>query len=253
VTGVACGLVALPSLFTDPRTRGVFLVPITTLATAEVFMAYVSANNEFAGGFAGLVGVPQPFLKESFRLGASGFLLVYAGLALLAAIVATLLVVLFQHSAYGRRLRATRDDELEVRALGYSTVGHQFFAFVLGGALMGGAGVLWAAYLGSLQPTSFTITETLLVLIAVIVGGRGRVPGVMLGAVLVFGVLNQLTRQLPSEFMTSFPGARQVIIGGVLIVILLTRPQGVLPERFRQYSKPTRTTSVRSPSQVGVQ
>lgn len=238
VTGILCGLVVLPSLFTDSRTRGVFLVPITTLAAAEVFVAFVSSNNSFAGGFAGLVGVPQPFLVESFDLGASGFLIIYALLALGLGVVATAVVVLFQRSGYGRRLRATRDDELEVRALGYGTVVHQFSAFVLGGALMGAAGVLWAAFLGSLQPSSFTIFETLLVLIAVIVGGRGRLPGAMLGAVLVFGLLNQLTRQLPADITSVFPGARQVIIGLVLIAILLTRPQGILPERFRRYTPP---------------
>lgn len=238
VTGILCGLVVLPALFTDSRTRGVFLVPITTLAAAEVFVAFVSSNNSFAGGFAGLVGVPQPFLVESFDLGASGFLIIYALLALGLGVVATAVVVLFQRSGYGRRLRATRDDELEVRALGYGTVVHQFSAFVLGGALMGAAGVLWAAFLGSLQPSSFTIFETLLVLIAVIVGGRGRLPGAMLGAVLVFGLLNQLTRQLPADITSVFPGARQVIIGLVLIAILLTRPQGILPERFRRYTPP---------------
>lgn len=238
VTGLACGLVVLPSLFTDPRTRGVFLVPITTLAAAEVFVAFISANNAFAGGFAGLVGLPQPFLEASFKLGPSGFLIVYTFLALATAVLATGIVALFQSSGFGRRLRATRDDEVEVRALGYGTVGHQFAAFVLGGALMGAAGVLWAAYIGSLQPSSFTIFETLLVLIAVIIGGRGRLPGVALGAVLVFGVLNQVTRQLPTEIIAVFPGARQVIIGLALIAILMIRPQGVLPERFRHYPAP---------------
>lgn len=236
VTGLLCGLVVLPSLFTDPRTRGVFLVPITTLAAAEVFVAFITTDNQFAGGFAGLVGVPQPLLLWSFELGPSGFLIVYAVGTLLLAALATGVVLLFQRSAYGRRLRATRDDELEARALGYRTVPQHLFAFALGGSLMGLAGVIWAAYLGSLQPSSFTIFETLLVLIAVIVGGRGRLPGAILGAVLVFGVLNQLTRHLPPELTASFPGARQVIIGLVLIVILLTRPQGVLPERFRRYA-----------------
>lgn len=110
-----------------------------------------------------------------------GSRVVYALLGVGLAVVATFVVWLFQSSPYGRRLRATRDDEMEVRALGYSTVGHQFSAFVLGGALMGSA------------------------LIAVIAGGRGRLPGVLLGSVLVFGVLNQLTRQLPGR---SWPPSR---------------------------------------------
>jgi len=250
VTGLLCGLVVLPSLFTDPRTRGVFLVPITTLAAAEVLLAFITTNNDFAGGFAGLIGLPQPFLIESFSLGPSGFLVVYAGIAVALAGLATGVVILLQRSGYGRRLRATRDDELESRALGYTTVGHQWSAFVVGGCLMGLAGVIWAAYLGTLQPSSFTIFETLLVLIAVIVGGRGRLSGAALGALLVFGILNQLTRQLPPEITSAFPGARQVIIGVVLMIILLTRPQGILPERFRRYTPPTTSQPAPEPEKV---
>ena len=66
----------------------------------------------------------------------------------------------------------------------------------------------------------------------------------LLGSVLVFGVLNQLTRQLPGEVLAAFPAARtrQVIIGLVLIGILLTRPDGLVPERFKVYKRPATPT-----------
>ena len=103
--------------------------------------------------------------------------------------------------------------------------------------MMGLAGVLWAGYLTTLQPSGFTISETLLVLIAVIAGGRGSVRGCVLGSVVVFGLLNQATRLLPSDWLTTLPGLRQILLGVILILLLRFRPTGILPDRPRAYRR----------------
>jgi branched-chain amino acid transport system permease protein len=241
VAVVACAaasmLLVLPAAVVDSRSRNPYLLPILLLAVSDTVVVVLSTRNGLAGGFAGVFGVPQPLAELTMGLDQEQASAVYLALVLAVAAVATLVVAALVHSPFGRAAKAVRDDEVEVRALGRSPLRYQLVCTGVGGALMGAAGVLWAGYLTTLQPSGFGISETLIVLIAVIAGGRGSVLGCVFGSVLVFGVLDQATRFLPNEVTTAVPGARQILLGVVLVLLLRYRPSGVWPERPRRFRR----------------
>lgn len=226
-----------PALLVDSRIRGPYLVPIITLAAAETLIVVLSSKNEVAGGFAGMFGVPQPMSSITIEMGPEGFAWFYLGLVMLLCLGVTWLISALRNSPYGLLARSSREDEVEVRSLGFNPVRYQLVSVGIGGGIMGLAGVVWAGYLTTLQPSGFTIFETLLVLIAVIAGGRGSVWGAVVGSVVVFGFLNQLTRLLPNEVLSTVPGTRQIVLGIILILLLRYRPTGIIPDRARRYRK----------------
>ncbi|KQX66030.1 branched-chain amino acid ABC transporter permease [Angustibacter sp. Root456] len=230
-------LLVLPAAVVDSRSRNAYLLPILMLAVSETFVVVLSTRNGLAGGFAGLFGIPQPLADLTATMPPERAAAVYLGLVLAVGVVVTLAAGALVGSPFGRTAKAVRDDEVEVRALGRSPLRFQLVCAGIGGALMGAAGVLWAGYLTTLQPSGFTISETLIVLIAVIAGGRGSVVGCVLGSVLVFGVLDQATRFLPSAITTAVPGARQILLGVVLVLLLRYRPAGLWPERPRRFRR----------------
>lgn len=224
-----------PALFINPRGRSQYLIPIITLAAAETIYVVFSLNQNLAGGFAGLYNVPAPFSELLTQTDSTRFAWQYLGLITILCLIVTAISSLFRNSRFGLLLRGSRDDEIEMSTLGYFPPYIRLVAVAYGGALMGIAGVCWAGYLGTLQPSAFTIRETLLVLIAVIAGGRGSIKGCVVGSLLVFGLLDQGTRILPAAWLTYLPALPLILIGVVLIVLLRYRSTGLLPERPRRY------------------
>ena len=235
VSAAVSVLVVLPSVVLDSRTRSPYLAPMLTLASAETLVVVLSAHNHLAGGFAGLFGIRQPLESVFLNRGPDAFAWAYLLLVLLVAALVTALLLALRASSFGLLARAAREDEVEARTLGFTPLRTQVPAVALGGALMGVAGVLWAGYLTTVQPTGFGIFETLLVLIAVTAGGKGNVWGTLAGSVVVFGILNQALRLLPADVLSAVPGVRQIILGVVLILLLRFRPEGLVPDRPRRY------------------
>lgn len=230
-------VVAALALVADSRSRSPYLVPVITLAVAETLVIALSIHNELAGGYAGLFGVPQPLPSSAPPAGTDAHTAIYLVLVLAVAAICTWLIATLVYSPFGRVLRGIRDDEVETRALGRNPLGYQLTAVAVGGALMGLAGVLWAGYMTTLQPTGFTIIQTLLVVIAVISGGRGNLIGCALGSIFVFGVLNELSRFLPEVITSTVPAAQQILLGVILVVLLRYRPNGLLPEKPRKFRR----------------
>ncbi|WP_338728886.1 branched-chain amino acid ABC transporter permease [Haladaptatus sp. DJG-WS-42] len=138
------------------------------------------------------------------------------------------------NSPYGRVLRAVRDDETVPEALGKPTFRYKIQSLMFGSALAGAAGGLWAANIGFIDPTQFASTVTFFAYTAVIIGGTANNRGVILGTA-VFWVINSGTRFLddffPSEYAQQLAALRLILIGGLLIVILYYRPEGMLGEQ----------------------
>lgn len=248
ISGVASVLITAPALLVDSRTRSPYLFPILTLACAEALVAALSIEVWLAGGHAGLFGIPAPislFTEDPLKA-----TLVYGLIGFALALLVTGLLRLLRTSPFGWVARAIRDDELAVRALGHSPMRTQLFGAALGGCIMGLAGVLWAGYLGTLQPSGFTVMETLLVVIAVTAGGRGSLAGGVLGSILVFSVLTEFTRFLPNQVMTAVPSLRPIVLGVILVVLLRFRPEGIWPEKPRALHKRRAQSSQRDAKAV---
>ena len=121
-----------------------------------------------------------------------------------------------------------------VSAMGKNTLAFRLQAFVLGSAIMGLAGAVYAHFIGFISPEAFDpLFATFLVWVMLIAGGSGNNRGAILGAVIIWGVWSMteyFTSRLPAEYVTQGAALRVFLIGLLLQIILLLRPQGLLPE-----------------------
>jgi len=135
-------------------------------------------------------------------------------------------------SVFGRELTSVREDETAAIALGKNTARLKLVVFVAGAFFAGIAGSLYAHYITFIDPSSFTTMESITILLMVIFGGMGSVPGAVVGALLLV-VLPEALRfvGLPSSVAAPL---RQMLYGLLLVLLMLWRPQGILGKyRFR--------------------
>jgi branched-chain amino acid transport system permease protein len=177
---VAAGMGVLFGLPTI-RTRGEYLA-IVTLAFGEIVPGVIWHMPYWTGGPNGLSGVPLPRLLPLVD-GASP--LQAYGLALGLAVLATAAAVGLGGARVGRAWAAVRDDETAAAAAGVNPAGTKLLAFAIGAGYAGVAGAVFAGQLGYIEPGQFDLTLSLMVLAAVMIGGRWGVAGVVLGALTV--------------------------------------------------------------------
>ena len=136
---------------------------------------------------------------------------------------------MIKHSPFGRVLKGIRSGELPIISLGRDTVIFKTWTFFLSAAFAGIAGVLYASYASSIDPTNFTLDVSLFLISALFIGGIGNVQGPVLGAIFVV-FLPEFLRLigLPDSIGASL---RMVIYGLALILVILYRPQGLLGEK----------------------
>jgi branched-chain amino acid transport system permease protein len=155
----------------------------------------------------------------------------------------------------GRAWMAVREDEVAAAAMGVNTVGVKLLAFSIGAAFSGFAGTFYGAKLSLVSPENFGFTVSITILIMVVLGGMGNIPGVIVGALLIYYVIFNILPGLPqqaADFANSigatglntpsgdWPGLsgevqrlKFLIFGLILVLTMLLRPQGLLPSRQR--------------------
>ncbi|MDG1282755.1 MAG: branched-chain amino acid ABC transporter permease [Pseudorhodobacter sp.] len=224
VLSLAVGLLTL-------RMRSDYLA-ITTFGIAVALQLVFQNAETLTGGAFGMAFVPRPF--AGFQGNAFAFNL--ANLAVTCAVVLALYLLLehLLRSPWGRTLRAVREDEVAAQALGKNPASLRLQAFALGGAIMALAGAVQAHFIGFIAPGNFLPMMTFQVWAMLIVGGSGNNRGAILGAVLVWAIW-ALSGALIAEVFPADQQARAaslqiVVIGVMLCLILLWRPQGILPE-----------------------
>ena len=194
-------MVGLPSL----RLRGDYLA-IATLGFGEIIRVLI-LNVDAVGGARGLPGIP-------------GWANVFwVGVGVVAVVVVSYNLAA---STYGRALFAIRDDEVAAESLGVNTTAYKVLAFVMGAFFAGVAGGLFAHYLSYLNPNSFTFIKSIEVIAMVVLGGMGSISGAVLAAVVL---------TLLPEILRPVKDYRMVIYSLMLIVLMITRPQGLLGSR----------------------
>lgn len=149
----------------------------------------------------------------------------YLALSIILTVAVILLFIGLHNSPYGRELRAIKADELMVQSLGRNTVAAKSWAFFISAAVAGMAGVIYASYISYIDPTSFTLNESIFIISALFIGGIGNVKGPVFGALFVV-LLPELLRfvGLPVAVAASL---RQIIYGFALILVAYFRPQGL--------------------------
>lgn len=230
--GGALGLVV--GFFTLRRLRGDYQAMV--LLVVSILGTYVvSANATFLNGTTGLAQVPAPF-QSTLHFTTIEYRVFYLGLAAVATLVVLELMRRIQSAPLGRVLRAVRENEAAAAAVGHNVVATRLLVMVVGGAVAGLAGAIEIQFIGAWAPGGWTYPETFGLFAAVIVGGRGSLGGVALGAFLVEGLFLEGTALFPSIPDPNLVGAAQWISLGVLIIVFLWfRPQGVIPERRRRF------------------
>jgi branched-chain amino acid transport system permease protein len=201
------------------RLRGDYLA-IVTLAFGLIVVAIVN-NTEALGGIQGISGVPHP--GPLFGLEFGTFDAAPYDILLLTIILVTILATrrLF-HSRVGRAWSAIRQDEDVAELMGVPTFRFKVTALVIGGAIGGIAGATYGAQAIFVSPDQFDVALSVIFVSAVVVGGAGNLAGVILGAVVI--------AYLPERFR-GFADLRILVFSAVLTLMMIFRPQGLIPRR----------------------
>ncbi|WP_315838110.1 branched-chain amino acid ABC transporter ATP-binding protein/permease [Bradyrhizobium prioriisuperbiae] len=209
LAGAIGGLLALPAL----RVKGPYLAMIT-IAFAFIVQHVVIEWKSVTGGQNGLMGLMPP------SIGTFGF--GEREMALFAVALAGLSLLIFHRiaaGAWGQGMIAVRDSEVAARSLGLNPVAVKTVAFALSAAFAGLAGGLFAPLLMFIAPESFPFSQSILFLLAVMIGGAGWVFGPLVGAIV--------TVMLP-ELLSGMAEYRLLIFGALLLVVLWLAPEGVI-------------------------
>jgi len=204
VAAIAGLIVGIPSL----RLRGDYLA-IVTLGFAEI-IRIVILNIDKVGGATGFT---VPGYTNFFWVG--GF-----------AIITILIVYNIVHSDIGRALISIREDELAAEAMGINTTRYKVLSFAISSALAGMAGVLFGHYTQFLSTNDFQFIRSFEIIIMIVLGGMGSLTGSVFGAIVIT-LLPEALRRLPGDLSQY----RLVVYSALLILIMLTRPQGLLGTR----------------------
>jgi branched-chain amino acid transport system permease protein len=209
------------------RLRGDYLA-IVTLGFGEI-IRITARNTDWLGAAEGIRGVPHP---PSFTVPLVDWHLTFGvidakpyywlGLLLIAIIVFAIRRI--ERSRVGRYWVAIREDEDAAELMGVPTFRYKLWAFAIGAAVGGIGGAYFAGHISSFTPDTFDVTLSILYLAAVVLGGAGNTFGVIVGAVVV--------SYLPERFRF-LDERRYLVFGLALVLMMIFRPQGLIPNRRR--------------------
>lgn len=220
--GVAAGMstmVSLPSL----RLHDDYFI-IATFSFQMILVSVLANWSDVTRGPLGIPGIPQPTVIEWKLQSQWQYLILIGAIAVLAYLISHRI----SRSPFGRVLHSIREDEVLARSLAKNTTRFKVSITAISTAMAAVAGSLYAHYITYIDPTSFTVMESILVVSMVIIGGAGSMWGPILGA----AVLVTLPECLRFVGMPASVAAnvRQVFYGGLLVVFMMWRPRGFLGE-----------------------
>lgn len=225
VAGLAAGFFALLVAAPIIHLRGDYLLMVTIGIVEIVRIALVNDIFGLTGGANGIVGIKRPEIF-GLRISKPGqfFYLIWGFTA-----VSVLLFHWLENSRFGRALNFIREDPVAAEGVGVNTTRYKLMAFVIGAVWAGFVGTIYASQMRTISPGSFNFWESVVLFMIVILGGSGNQKGVLLGAFLVVG--------LP-ELFRGFQDSRLLFFGAALVVMMIFRPQGLLPPKGRTYVLP---------------
>lgn len=212
-------MVSAPSI----RLKGDYFI-LATMGFQAVIYGILYNWVSLTRGPYGIPGIPKPKLFGfEFRSIPSYFVL--------SGILALLVFFIFKKmvlSPFGRTLKAIREDEIAALGLGKNIVKFKMVSFAISTGMAAIAGALYAGYITYIDPTSFTIYESIFILSMIIIGGTGNIKGSIVGVILVI-IIPEMLRflGLPHSIAAN---ARQMIYGMLLVILMYFRPQGIAGE-----------------------
>ncbi len=250
------------------RLRGDYLA-IVTLGFGEIVPRVFRNLGPWTGGINGVAVIDQPVLPVWVNgpWGGAPLELVrnfnfsfdptaYYVLMVILLLGCTILVNNLHRSRLGRAWMAVREDEVAAAATGVNTVAVKLLAFAIGAAFSGFAGAYYGAKLSLVSPESFSFVVSVTILVMIVLGGMGNIPGVIVGALAIYYVLFNVLTNLPNiaqnvattfglDFLNQqhgdWPGLHDevqrlnfLVFGLILVLIMVLRPQGLIPSRVRE-------------------
>jgi branched-chain amino acid transport system permease protein len=206
------------------RLRGDYLA-IVTLGFGEIIRLVLENWNEFSFGPSGIANIPRPGLF-GIKMDLQEATIYLYFLMLFLSLVTIFVVRRLQDSRIGRAWIALREDEIACQAMGIDKTRTKLSAFAMGATWAGMAGVVFAAKTTFINPASFTLWESIIILCVVVLGGMGSVLGVICGALILI---------LLPEYLRVFSEYRLLVFGAVLVVMMVFRPGGIISQVRRTY------------------
>lgn len=219
------------------RLRGDYLA-IVTLGFGEI-IRIIARNSDFTGGPQGVAGIPGPQGAPAADNTIFGLVdpTPWYWLAITVVLVLVFAVRRLEHSRVGRSWLAIREDEDAAAVTGVHPFKFKLWAFAIGAALGGLSGVLFASRQAFVDPTNFNVNLSILFVAMVVVGGAGNMAGVAVGAILL--------TYLP-ERVREFSDYRVLVFGVLMVLVMLLRPQGLIPSRRRARELEARTKDAKA-------
>ncbi len=206
------------------KMRGDYLA-IVTLGFGEIVRLFALSDwlKPYIGGAQGIQGIARPDIGNLFQTnwGPQAFYYLFLGGSILIIFIATRL----RDSRLGRAWMAVREDEDVAQAMGINLVTTKLLAFATGASFGGLSGAIFGSKLASVYPQSFSFLVSIYVLSLIIIGGMGSIPGVVVGALALVGI---------PELLREFGDFRYLLFGAALVLMMLTRPEGLWPSAARR-------------------
>jgi branched-chain amino acid transport system permease protein len=223
VTGCLSFLVSIPAW----RFRSDYFVMLSLAVQVAIYSLLYNWTGLTNGPF-GVTGIPKPAIF-GYKMDTLSNMFI---LSTVTVIICGIILFILLRSPWGKVLKAMRDDELAARGLGKNTRLFKMQAFLISCSMVSLAGGLYATYVSYIDPTSFTMEESILMLSMVIVGGTGNFRGPIVGAFTLIAIPEILRFvHIPEVFASNL---RLLIYGLLIITMAHFRPQGLAGEyRFK--------------------
>lgn len=223
VSGILSLLISLPAW----RFKGDYFVMLSLAVQVALYSLMYNWTGLTNGPF-GITGISKPVILGNGFVTQGNIFVLYSLLTILCGLVIFILL----RAPWGRALKAMRDDELAARGLGKNTRLLKLQAFFIASAFVAVAGGMYASYVSYIDPTSFTLDESILMLSMVVIGGTGNFRGPIVGAIILIAIPEILRfLYLPDPVAANL---RLLAYGLLLIIMVHLRPQGIAGEyRFK--------------------
>ena len=216
------------------RLRGDYLA-IVTLGFGEIIRLVLENWNDFSKGPSGIANIPKPSMFGiELSLEANTIYLYY--IIVLLVIFTIFVINRLENSRIGRAWIALKDDEIACQSMGIDKARTKLRAFALGATWAGMGGVVFAAKTTFVNPASFTIWESVIILCTVVLGGMGSITGVIAGALLLI---------LLPEYLRAFAEFRMICFGAVLVLMMVFKPGGMIENVRKTYTFKKSTNDVK--------
>lgn len=225
IAGVASAIL----VFISQRIRDVYLLVFTV--AFHLVMTELATKLRFTGGAAGIPGIPRPHIFGVEISTPLEYLTIYLIICGLIQAGAWWLV----YSPFGRTLKAIRENESAVQSLGKNVLKLKVLVFAIGGAMAAVSGSLLAHYITFVNPSSFTIHESIMITVMVVLGGSANFWGSILGTAIIVG-LPEALRFVPGA-ADVIDAIRDILYGLLLVLFIFFRPVGLIPEYRKKANK----------------